>query len=90
MEPYIAYWFVVHKGLWNEGWQVQSLTKHDVHVGGIKNFFGPKHCKNGWLYNDKVAPAEAAQIKDLYPRITIKSMAQNGPLMNQFATTIIT
>lgn len=67
-----------------------SKCNHSPNMTFLMNdFFGPKHCKNGWLYNDKLDREEAAQIKDLYPRVIGESMVQNGPLMCQYATTII-
>lgn len=90
MESYIAYWFVVHKGLWNEGRQVQSLTKAWCVSWRNQWFLWPKALQEWVGIQWQVDPEEVAQIKDLYPKITDRSMAQNGPLMNQFATTIIT
>lgn len=84
-----AEWFAEHQGLRNDGLDVRSLTNHDMPIEDNNEFFGPKHKKNGWIYNSKTPPKDSKKILAFYQRVNGEERVLNKQLTLTFARAIV-
>jgi hypothetical protein len=64
-------WFVVNRCLITRRIDVLSLIDEGVPTHQIKEVFGPKVSKNGYMYDKSISVEVVKSILELYKRVTI-------------------